>query len=256
MAEISAKDVMALRERTGVSMMACKKALVEANGDMDLAVDVLRKSGIAKAEKKSDRATGEGAVYILNRTIAKLNCETDFVAKNEDFQAFLKEIAEAGDKEGSESAEKVFESKKGDIVNKLGENITFGGIEKVEGGDTVSGFAHFNNKIAAIVALEGGDEELAKDISMHITAVNPLVLSPDDVDKDLLAKEKEIWTAELQQSGKPENIIENILKGKENKFRGENALLSQPFVKNPDLTIAKLAEEKGAKVVAFIRVSV
>lgn len=256
MSEISAKDVMALRERTGVSMMACKQALTEANGDEEKAIEILRKSGIAKAEKKADRSTSEGAVKIFNRAIVKLNCETDFVAKNDDFQAFLETLGQKADQESAEAAEQYFEANKGDIINKLGENITFGGAFKLTAGDTVGGFTHFNNKIAALVALEGGSPEVATDISMHITAVNPMVLSPDEIDPQLVAKEKDIWTAELEKSGKPANIIENIMKGKEAKFRGENALLSQPFVKDTDKTIEQYAKEKGAKVVGFLRVSV
>jgi len=255
MSEISAKDVMQLRKKMGVSMMACKKALVEASGDEEKAIEILRKSGIAKAAKKIDRETSEGAVCIIGKTIVKVCCETDFVARNEDFLTFLKEIATFADSQSTEKAEQFFTEKKADFSMKLGENLTLKGIKKAQKQGTVGSFVHFNNKIASVVVLEGGDSETAKEIAMQVVVTNPEVLSPDDVDAKLVEKEKEIWTEELKQSGKDEKIIVNILQGKEKKFRGENALLTQPFFKNDKITIKQFAKEKGAKVIEFIRMS-
>ncbi|MCT4592571.1 MAG: translation elongation factor Ts [Candidatus Gracilibacteria bacterium] len=251
MAEITAKSVMALREKTGVSMMACKEALVEAQGDEEAAIKILREKGMAKAAKKADRETKEGAVSFAGKSIISLNCETDFVANNQDFKDFVVRLAEAG-----ENAEQTFEAEKAEMITKLGENISFGGEKTLSKGDTFGGFIHFNSKVGAIVALEGGDEELAKEVAMHIVATNPLVLSPADIDQELLAKEKEIWQKELENSGKPEKIWENIMQGKEKKFASENALVSQGFVKDPSMTIEQLVAQKGAKVVDFIRMEV
>ncbi len=255
MANITAKDVMQFRERTGVSMMACKQALTEAEGNEEKAIEILRKKGITKAAKKANRETGEGAVDISGRAIVKISCETDFVAKNDDFKSFLKELTDIANKKGTEEAEKYFEKKKSELVAKLGENIVFGGAEKIEGGDNVGGFKHFNNKIGAIVTLKGGSEEIAKDIAMHIVAINPEFLSPDEIEQTLIDKEHEIWNDELKQSGKPKQIWDKILMGKEKKFKEERALLTQKFVKDDKKTVEAFAKDNSAEIIGFIRLS-
>jgi elongation factor Ts len=256
MTEISAKKVMELRARTGVSMMACKKALVQAAGDDEKAIEILRKSGAAKAAKKTDRETSEGAVTASGRTIVKILCETDFVAKNEEFLKFLNEVAQIADAENAAAAEKFFDEKKSELIQKLGENFSFGEVKKVESGEVVGSFVHFNNKIAAVVALSGGDENTAREIAMHAVAQNPAVLSPADFDAEILEKEKEIWRAELENSGKPAEIIDKILIGKEKKLREENSLISQPFFKDDKVLIGEFAKKAGGEVVEFARVAI
>lgn len=254
MAEITAKAVMELRAKTGVSMMACKKALVEANGDMNAAIDILRKTGAAKAEKKGDRDTSEGAVAVSGGAAISLQCETDFVGRNDDFLALAQELADEAATNGEEAAKAMFEKKKTDAITKLGENITFGEAKVLKAGDTVGRYIHSNNKIAVVVAITGGTEDMARDVAMHIAASSPQVISPDEVDDTLVAKEKEIWTEQLKNEGKPEQIMEKILMGKEKKFREENALLKQNFVKNPDQTIEEFLGD--ATIEAFVRLEV
>lgn len=256
MADISAKAVMELRAKSGVSMMACKKALVEANGDAEAAMEILRKKGAAKAADKADRATSEGTIAVAERAVVALNCETDFVAKNEAFVQFAQHLAEVANEKGTEAAEQLFESEKTEMITKLGENITLGQIATVEVGDTIGAYIHSNNKLAGVVALNGGNEEVARDIAMHAVASNPSVLSPDEIEDEIVAKEREIWTVQLQNEGKPEQIIEKILLGKEKKFREESALLKQSFVKNPEVSVEAFAKENGAEVVAFLRLAV
>ena len=256
MSKISAKSVMALRERTGVGIIECKKALVEAGGDEEGAIEFLRKSGIAKAAKKAGRETGEGAVAVCGRAILKMNCETDFVAKNSDFLEFLNEMAKTADAEGADRVRNIFEERKTQLVQKLGENLNLADMQVLGGSGTAGGFLHFNNKIGALVVLEGGDENLAKEIAMHVVAKDPQVLSPQDVAESLVAKERGIWQGELERSGKPANILQNILQGKEKKFREESALLTQPFVKDDKVTIEQLAQKAGAKVTGFVRMAI
>lgn len=237
-------------------MMACKKALMEANGNEEEAIKILRQTGVAKAEAKSCRETAEGVVRFAKNAIVKLNCETDFVARNENFVALAEELAQEGAAKGLEAAEALFEQKKPDLVAKLGENITFGGVKILKEGSVFGGFIHFNNKIGALIALQGGTEEVARDIAMHTVASAPAFLSPADADATLLAKEREIWQGELAQSGKPAEIQAKIMEGKEKKFREERALLTQPFVKNPEQNIEQLAKSAGGAVVGFVRMEV
>lgn len=256
MADVSAKTVMELRNKMGVSMMACKKALVEAGGDMEKAIDILRKSGAAKADKKADRETGEGAAALSGRAVASLRCETDFVARNDDFIAAVQELADEADAKGKKAAEELFESKKTGLITQLGENISFGEVKVLTEGDTVGGYLHSNRKIATVVALSGGTEDLAKDIAMHVAANAPQVISPEDVADEAVSKEKEIWAEQLKNEGKPENIIEKIMMGKEKKFREEGALIKQPFVKDPEESVEQLLQKSGAQVESFVRISV
>lgn len=251
---VSPAQIKELRERTNAGLMACKKALEESNGDMDGAIEILRKRGEAKAAEKSDRSTGEGRIAISGRAIIKLLCETDFVAKNEDFVAFTQELADKAGNDGVDAAKDHFESVKGDKIQAIGENLVLDTVEVVEGGNVVNGYVHSNGKVAALVVLDGGDEEKAKDVAMHATAMAPMVANPEDVPADAIEKEKEIYREQLAAEGKPEQIWDKIMEGKVKKFCAERALTSQAFVKDPGMTVQEYLGD--AKVVSFVRVTV
>ncbi len=228
---VTAAQVQELRKKTNVAMMACKKALEEANGDLDKAIEVLRKRGEAKAAEKGERSTGEGVIAIAGRAIVKILCETDFVAKNESFIALSEEIATKADSVGIESAKADFESRRTDKMQELGENIVLDDIQIMAEGDIVGGYVHSNRKIGGIVALNnGGNTEQARDVAMHAVAMNPLVANPEDVAAELIEKEMDIAKTQLLKEGKPENIIGKILEGKTKKFCADRALSSQDFV--------------------------
>ena len=253
-----------LRERTGLGMMECKKALTEANGDMDLAIENMRKAGSMKAAKKAGRTAAEGIVMtkIADNgsygVIIEVNSETDFAAREENFVGFAAKVLE-----------RVFATKETDIarlmadgmedqrlalVQKIGENISVRRAVLVGGnGETVGSYVHSNNKIAVLVALQGGDVELARDIAMHVAATNPLVVRPEDVSADVLKKEGEIYTAQAAESGKPADIIEKMVSGRLRKYIEEVSLTAQAFVKDPDIKIGKLAKQSNATVVSFVR---
>ena len=250
MTEISAALVKELRDKTGVGMMACKKALAESNGNVDKAIEILRKRGEAKAGEKSSRSTGEGVVIVSERAIVSLLCETDFVAKNDAFQAFAQEIARASE-EGAEKGKQLFEELKTDKIQAIGENINLGDIQIIEKGDTIGSYVHSNGKLGAVVALSGGTEEQAKDLAMHAVAMNPIVANPEDVPNEEIEKEKAIYKEQLLNEGKPEQIIEKIMEGKVKKFCAERALTSQAFVKDPSLTVQQYLGD--AKLEGFIR---
>jgi elongation factor Ts len=270
MAEITAGMVKELRERTGLGMMDCKKALVEANGDMEKAIDDLRKASGLKAAKKAGRIAAEGVVLTKVSDdgnfgiIVEVNSETDFVARDENFLSFAnKVINEAFTRRVSDVAalmagdlEKVREA----LVQKIGENINVRRIQIVKFKNPnvgiVDTYIHSNNRIAVVVALKGGDSTLAKDIAMHVAAVNPLVVRSEDVPKELLAKESEIYSAQARESGKPEEIIEKMIQGRLRKYVAEVSLLDQPFVKDGEITVAALLKKAGADVVSFIRYEV
>lgn len=252
-------DLKKLRDATGVSIIACKKALDEAGGDFEKAVDLLRKKGAAKAADRAGRSTGEGAISTATSTgkvaLIKLGCETDFVAKGDDFVALAQSVADrvlAGEINEANKDE-IADVK--DAVLKLGENIQIAELALLEG-DSTGTYVHSNGKIGVVVALKGGSEELAKDVAMHAAATNPQVLSPNEVADELVAKEKEIWSEQLKNEGKPAEIIEKIMMGKEKKFREESALLKQPFVKNPEQSIEELVAAAGAEVLGFKRFAV
>lgn len=251
---ISAQMVKELRDRTGVAMMACKKALEEANGDMDAAIEILRKRGASKAADKADRSTSEGSIAISGRAMVKLLCETDFVGKNENFVALSQDLADKADSDGADGAKSHFEDVKTDKIQEIGENIVLDAVETIEGGSTVAGYVHSNGKIGVLVALDGGTEEQAKDVAMHAAAMDPLVANPEDVSQDLIDKEMEIAKAQLLEEGKPENIIDNILAGKTKKFCAERALSSQAFVKDPSMTVQEYLGD--AKLVGFVRAAI
>lgn len=221
-------------------MSACKSALEEANGDEEMAIEILRKKGEAKSAERSERLTSNGVVAISQKdgtsAMISLACETDFVAKNADFLKKAQELADKLLAEGEDA----------DLSNELAElNISMG--EKVEVKEKkvvksakVGSYIHLNNRIGVLVSMTGGSDELSKDLAMHVAAMSPKTLSPDQISDDLLVKEREIWTEQLKQEGKPEQIVAKIMEGKEKKFREEFALLTQAFVKNPDQIVKDL----------------
>ncbi|TVQ72811.1 MAG: elongation factor Ts [Oceanospirillales bacterium] len=265
MANISAAMVKELRERTGLGMMECKKALVEAEGDIERAIDDLRKSSGMKAAKKAGRTAADGVVALRvaddnsYAVAVEVNSETDFVARDDNFLGFVEKVlakafAEkqtdvtalmAGDLEAAREA----------LVQKIGENISVRRVFLVEGA-MVDGYVHSTNRLAAIVALTAGNAELARDVAMHVTAVNPRVAKPEDMPQEELTREKEIIMAQPDMEGKPQEIKEKMAVGRIKKFLAENSLVEQAFVKNPEQTVAQLVKSAGADVVSFIRIGV
>lgn len=267
MTAISASMVKELRERTSLGMMECKKALVEANGDIELAIDNLRKDSGLKAAKKADRTAADGVVAIKVAddgsygVIVEVNSETDFVARDDSFLGFVAKVLDkafAGKiSDVAALMEGELEDARSALVQKIGENISVRRILVVEGTDgCVGAYVHSNNRIAVITQLKGGTVELAKDVSMHVAAVNPQVVSPEQVSPEVVEKEKEIIKAQPDMAGKPDAIVEKMMVGRINKFLKEVSLTEQPFVKNPELTVGQLAKDAGAEVVTFIRFEV
>ncbi len=256
---VTATQVNELRKMTGAGMMECKNALVETNGDMEEAIDVLRKKGAAKAAKKADRETSEGTVFVKIKgkkgAIVAIGCETDFVAKNEKFQEFGKKFVEKVFENGEEKTKIEAEEKLKDLIGTIGENMKIIDVREIEA-ETIGSYTHTNGKIGVLVGLKGGNEHVATDIAMHAAAMNPIFLSPEDVSDDLVKREKGIWIEQLKAEGKPEKIIENIMKGKENKFRGESSLKTQPFVKDPSQTVEAYASSAGAEITTFVRIAI
>lgn len=254
---IDAKLVASLRARTGVSMMECKKALEEAGGDEEKAIEILRKKGAAAAAKKADREQSEGSVFSASKdgkaAMVTLNCETDFVARDDTFQSTGQELADSLVEKGMDATKALAEEKIPALVQKLGENITLGEMTLSEA--AVNGvYVHSNGKIGVVIGLTGGSEDLARDIAMHAAAMNPMYVRPDDVTAESVEKEKEIWKEQLSNEGKPADIMEKIMMGKEKKFREENALLTQEFVKEPGKLIKDLLE--GNDVAEYVRISI
>lgn len=265
MAEITAAMVKELRERTDLGMMECKKALVEANGDMAAAEDLLRIKSGAKAGKAASRVAAEGVIgsFVSNDsrlgTLVEVNCETDFVAKNDDFIAFAQAvagaIAERNPADVAAAADlplasgSVEETRKA-LVMKLGENITLRRFARIEAKGRIAVYLH-GTKIGVMVDYSASDPALGKDIAMHIAASKPICVNAGEVPVELLAKEREIYSAQAAESGKPANIIEKMVEGRVSKYLAEVTLLGQPFVKNPDQTVEKLLAEKKAEVHAF-----
>jgi len=267
---ISAAQVKELRERTGAGMMECKKALVETKGDIDAAIEHMRKSGLAKADKKAGRTAAEGIVAVQvsddgkTAAIVEVNCETDFVAKGDDFIDMANGIAKRVLEErpadmDALNALSLGDSTIGDTIKtkiaKIGENMSVRRFEIFETNGTLGIYRH-GDRIGVLVDMDGGSEELAKDISMHIAASKPTAVSADEVPAELIEKEKEIFTAQAAESGKPADIIEKMIDGRIRKFLQEITLLGQPFVKDPDQTVEKLLKGAGAKVVKFTRIEV
>lgn len=267
---ITAAMVKELRERTSVGMMECKKALVETNGDMDAAVDLLRKAGAAKADKKAGRVAAEGNIAIARlgnaMVVIEVNCETDFAAKNEDFTTFVDAVAARvlSDRPADVAALNALplldggssiEDSLKNLIGKIGENMTVRRFQVTEG-DTLGSYLHKvgpSARIGVIVEMQGGDETLARDIAMHIAASKPQFLDQDQVDPAVLEKEKQILTEQAADSGKPAEIIEKMVMGRVNKFLKEITLLGQPFIKDPDTTVEKLLKANNASVSSFVR---
>jgi elongation factor Ts len=264
MAEITAKMVGELREMTGLGMMDCKKALVEANGDLKAAEEALRIKSGNKASKVAGRTAAEGTVaaFVAGKigALAEVNCETDFVGKDEGFLAFAKAAAEAigtgnpADVEAlgevtSASGETVEALRKA-IIAKLGENINVRRFVRIETQGQIATYLH-GSKIGVMVDYTGGDEQLGKDIAMHIAASKPVCVSRDQVSAELIEAERKIYSAQAAESGKPADIVAKMVEGRISKYLAEVTLLGQPFVKNPDVTVEKLLAEKGAKVNSF-----
>ena len=264
---MSAALVKELRERTGLGLLECKKALAAAGGDVDLAIEELRKSSGMKAAKKAGRTAADGVVRTRIAedgsygVVVEVNSETDFVARDENFIAFVNKVVDAAftGKQTDVAALMAgeLESDREALVQKIGENIGVRRIELVNAAAGVVGaYVHGNSRIAVLVELKGGDLELAKDVAMHVAAVNPQVVSPDDMPEDVLVKEKEIFTAQAQDSGKPPEIIEKMIGGRIKKFLAENSLVEQAFVKDPDQTVGQLVAAAGAEVASFVRFEV
>jgi len=247
-------DIQKLRASTGIGMMACKKALAEADGDAEKAVEILRKRGEIKAAEKSDRSTNEGVIAISGKAILKILCETDFVARNEKFIKFADEIVKIADSNGENAARDFFEKNKTDKIQEIGENLVLDEIKILQNGKIFGEYVHSNRKIGAIVALDSGEENAARDVAMHVVAMNPAVAHPSDVPQNEIEKEKEIYREQLQNEGKPAQIIDKIIDGKVKKFCAERALASQNFVKDPSTTVEKFLN--GAKIVDFLRMEI
>jgi len=259
--------VKELRDRTGLGMMDCKKALKAAGGDVEKAIEEMRKSSGMKAAKKAGRTAADGVVATRVSddgsygVLVEVNSETDFAARDEGFLAFVKSVVDAAYSARETDIAALMagglEAVREALVQKIGENISVRRVELVNAeAGVVGAYVHGNNRIAVLVALNGGDQDLAKDVSMHVAAVNPQVVSPGDMPEEAIAKEREIFTAQAQDSGKPAEIIEKMIGGRLKKFLAENSLVEQAFVKDPDVTVGKLVSAAGAEVVSFARFEV
>jgi elongation factor Ts len=268
---ISASQVKELRERTGAGMMECKKALTESNGDMDLAIENLRKAGIAKAGKKAGRVAAEGVIVIKTNgkqaAMVEVNCETDFVARDTNFTAFVNAVAETAlqAKEQDvaklsaltlQGAGKTVEEVRHELISKIGENVQIRRVVISSAAATSVGTYLHGARIGVMVELDTDNTDLARDVAMHIAASKPIVVSPENVSADIVAKEKEIYMAQAAGSGKPQDIIEKMVAGRLKKYLDEVSLIGQPFVKDPDTTVGALLSKNRAKVLAFYRYEV
>ncbi len=265
MSQITAAMVKELRERTGQGMMDCKKALEEAGGDIEKAIDDMRAAGSIKAAKKAGNIAAEGSIGVKvaddnkSGVIIEVNSQTDFLALQDDFKNFVNESLEKGFAAGYTDAAPLIadqETAREALVAKCGENVNIRRLTRVES-DVVGAYLH-GNRIGVLVALKGGDAELARDIAMHVAASNPQLLDPSQVAPEVVEKEKEIFLALNADkiAGKPENIVENMIKGRINKFLSESSLVEQPFVKDPEIKVGELAKKAGAEIVSFVRFEV
>lgn len=267
---VTAAMVKELRDRTGAGMMECKRALVETNGDIEAAVDHLRKSGLAHANQKASRVAAEGMIALsLSATgkhavMVEVNCETDFVAKNENFNSFAEAVAANALSEDPADVKALLSTRIGDatveqarqiLVTKIGENIQVRRFVHISTDGTIGTYVH-GGKIGVLVDLTGGDETLARDLAMHIAALNPKFVADEDVPAEIIAREKDILIAQAKSSGKPAEIIEKMVSGRLRKHLAGITLLGQTFVKNPDLTVGKLMSQNNANVNGFKRLAV
>lgn len=268
---ITADAVKQLRERTGAGMMECKKALVEVGGDLDAAAELMRKQGLAKADKKATRVAAEGAIVIerapdgLAAAIVEVNCETDFVAREQDFRSFAAATAQVALKTRSADVDALMGAKTDSgetlderrrvLVAKIGENIAVRRVAYVTAPTVLGSYLH-GTRIGALIALKGGDEALARDLAMHVAASNPAYTTSDQVPAEVVAKEREILTERTRGEGKAEEMLPKIVEGKLRKFFAEVTLVGQPFVKDDKVTVEKLLKQASADVVAYVRFEV
>jgi len=266
---ITADSVKQLRERTGAGMMECKKALVETQGDLDAAAELMRKTGLAKADKKAARVAAEGTVAIErsgpHAVLVEVNCETDFVARSDEFQAFAKDVARVALEQSpagldallawSDAQASSLDDRRRALVAKIGEKIDVRRFVRVTSPGPLGTYTH-GTRIGSVVALQGGDEQLARDLAMHVAAVNPAYIDAGAVPADVLAKERAILTEQTQGEKKPPDIIAKMVEGRLRKYLAEITLMGQPFVKDPDTSVEKLLKSAGAKVVQFVRYEV
>jgi elongation factor Ts len=265
---ITADTVKQLRERTGAGMMECKKALVETKGDLDAAAELMRKTGLAKADKKSARVAAEGTVAVEragnSAVLVEVNCETDFVARSDEFLAFARELARAAlDKAPPDlhallalsAGASTLEDRRRALIAKIGENISVRRFVRVTAPDVLGTYIH-GGRIGSLVALKGGDEALAKDLAMHVAAANPAYVDSNGVPAAVLDKEREILAEQTKGEKKPPEIVAKMVEGRLRKYLAEITLVGQPFVKDPDLTVEKLLKKGGATVVQFERYEV
>ena len=262
---IKAADVKNLREKTGLGMMECKKALEESNGNLEEAITNLRKNSALKAEKKSTRTAVEGVITVVKDTdnnllFVEINCETDFVAKDQNFIDFCEEVSREAVKASNaddilETITEVIEEKRMSLVQKIGENVVIRKAKKLSG-EITEFYVHSNKKIASGVALSKGNNNIAKDIAMHIAASSPMVLSPNELDEEYVRKEREIFTSQVSNEDKPQEILEKMIEGKLNKHLADVSLLKQPFVKDPSLSIEKFINNANSEITSFVRLEV
>ena len=261
---IKAQDVKELREKTGLGMMECKKALEAANGNLEEAIKNLRKSSALKAEKKASRTAVEGIITSKisdnEITFLEVNCETDFVAKDENFINFCEEALKVAVDTSSEEnlldeVSERMEKQRMSLVQKIGENIIIRKVKKISG-EVLESYIHSNKKIAAGVSLDQGSPEIAKEVAMHIAASNPIVLSPEDLDESYINSEREIFRSQVEKEDKPEEIKEKMIQGKLNKQLADVSLLKQPFVKDPSKSVEAFLSESNTKISSFIRIEV
>ena len=264
--EIKASQVKELRDMTGVAMMDCKKALVECEGDIEKALDLLRSNSALKAEKKSSRVAADGILVVsVNEdyaTLVELNSETDFAAKDANFLSFGEKVKEYISKnkifEASALKESSLEDDRKALVQTIGENIQIRRVVTLEFDSSmnIGIYIHSDSKLGSLVVTKGGSDEIAKDIAMHVSAFNPLCLSQDDIDKEVLEREKAIYQNQAQDSGKPQDIMDKMVDGKIKRFLSEVSLISQNFVKDPDIIVQEYLEKGGATIVEFARLKV
>tara|TARA_Y100001968_G_scaffold162294_1_gene148428 strand:- start:3520 stop:4377 length:858 start_codon:yes stop_codon:yes gene_type:complete len=264
--EIKASQVKELRDMTGVAMMDCKKALVECEGDIEKALDLLRSNSALKAEKKSSRVAADGIlVASVNEdyaTLVELNSETDFAAKDANFLSFGEKVKEYVSKnkifDTSTLVESSLEEDRKTLVQTIGENIQIRRVVTLEYDSSmdIGVYIHSDTKLGSLVVVKDGSNEIAKDIAMHVSAFNPLCLSQDDIDQDVLEREKAIYQNQAQDSGKPQEIMDKMVEGKIKRFLSEVSLISQNFVKDPDITVQEYLEKDGATIVSFARLKV
>ena len=265
MSDKSASLVKELREKTGLGLMDCKKALEEVDGNIELAVEELRKSSGLKASKKSTRSAADGLIGVKRNGnesyMLEINCETDFVARDDSFIKFVEEVLNEFSKNPKKSLEELLlegiEESRQKLVQKLGENIVVRRLAKsIEEADISNYYLHINQKIGTIISLKGGNDELAKDIAMHVTATDPMAISPQDIPEEIIDKEREIYIAQSKDSGKPEDIVEKMVDGKIRKFLSEVSLTEQDFVKDTNKKVSTLLEENNASIIGFTRFEV